>query len=59
MNRQAERRRLFDAHFERLHGAIKDQPIRKERRKLARAYAAGDWARRAKGGKNDPIMART
>ncbi len=43
--RQQIRWELFDRHFERFHGAHvpKDMPSRKERRKLARAYAARDW----------------
>lgn len=48
MSRQIERRKLFDRHFDRIHGAHipKDLPSRKERRKLARAYAGGDWRKR-------------
>ena len=48
MSRQTERRKLFDAHFERIDGTHvpKGTPPRKERRKLARAYAAGEWRKR-------------
>ncbi len=44
-SRQQTRRFLFGSHFTKHHGAAvpKDLPSRKERRKLARAYAAGEW----------------
>jgi len=46
--RQRIRRRLFDRHFDRLPfnaiGTVSNPiPSRQERRKLARARAAGDW----------------
>jgi len=45
MNRQRIRRDLFRKHFEVLDGKMPriDRPTRPERRKLARAYAAGEW----------------
>lgn len=61
MTRQIIRKQLFDAHFERFLGTANyvkrrgrrsvdsipnDLPSRKERRNLARAYAAKDWRER-------------
>ncbi len=47
-SRQVTRRKLFAAHFERFDGqhVPKDLDSRRERRNLARAYAAGAWRKR-------------